>query len=469
MGKDNFIIHGTNTDATTNALIVNDFHLTKTGSAILHITNNNTYTSTTKVLEGELSVEGTTASPLFEVSNVARLSTLDKVITFQDLDFKDTGGINIHTIGSTLSGTIIADNVTQINPIPVDIKDTTNEDTHLILRTTETVDPILTLGINNSGHNARIETYGCWNYLTTGWGELLDIYDSGRQNISYQLHSPLAHLVGTTYAVTGGAMPTGLIMSTGGLITGTTPEVLTDTTFNFTVTAINGSTITHTYTWIVKAPIFEDFPVNTKWYAPPSYAPIQKIDAVIVGGGGGGRQTYGYGGGGAQVTQQVIDISSGHWVQMNIGNGGGQGANGGTSTFLKTDNTSVTATGGRGAVNSGNNTGSGLGGACCGSLTTYSPNRNGVTGTLIGAQFHSFLQGYFGSAAATRLGAGGGRGTWFGSVGSGGSFGGGRGGKSGSNNVVAGTNGTGSGGGGGTANSGNAGKSGGKGAIFIRY
>ena len=45
-------------------------------------------------------------------------------------------------------------------------------------------------------------------------------------------------------------------MSATGLIAGTTPEVATDTTYNFTVTATNAGTAAHAYTWVVRAPIF---------------------------------------------------------------------------------------------------------------------------------------------------------------------------------------------------------------------
>lgn len=473
MGLAGFIRHGSSTTQIHTGVIAPDYHLTKTGTNILRLQGNTTYTAPSNVLQGVLSVEGATVSTPYNVKNTARISAWDKVTDLgATLNFTENGGIKLFPSGGTFVGNLLVTDVTQVNPIVVDIDAASNERTHLILRTRNSVDPILTLGTNNSGHNARIETYGTWNYITTGWGELLDIYDSGRQNISYQLQSPLSHLSGTWYGFQNGVMPPGLSISPTGLITGTTPEVTTDQLFTFDVRAINGATILqHTYTWLVKAPIFEAIPSTTRWYAPPSYAPIQKIDAVIVGGGGGGRQDYGYGGGGAEVTQQVIDIDSGHWVQMNIGNAGGQGGNGQTTTFLKTDTTSTTATGGRGAVNSGNNTGSGLGGACCGSLTTYNNNRNGASGTLIVPQFVANINTHLGYPITTvlRLGAGGGRGTWYGSVGSGGAHGGGRGGRSGSNNVVAGTAGTGSGGGGGTANSGAAGKAGGKGAIYIRY
>ena len=72
-------------------------------------------------------------------------------------------------------------------------------------------------------------------------------------------------------------------MNATGLITGTTPEVAVDTTFNFTVTATNAGTATHTYNWVVKAPIFLAITSTQRRYAPAAYSTTQKIQAVIVG------------------------------------------------------------------------------------------------------------------------------------------------------------------------------------------
>ena len=89
------------------------------------------------------------------------------------------------------------------------------------------------------------------------------------------------------FAVTGGALPTGLTLSTAGVLSGTTNQV---GTFNFTVTATdaNAQTGARAYAVTVAAPTLTLTPASGVLTAPYGVAYSQSF----VGGGGSGSFTY---------------------------------------------------------------------------------------------------------------------------------------------------------------------------------
>lgn len=78
------------------------------------------------------------------------------------------------------------------------------------------------------------------------------------------------------------------------------------------------------------------------------------LEAMVVGGGGGGR--YGGGGAGGYVYNSALPVSAGSY-SVTIGSGGGEGADGGNSTF-----STITALGGGGATRNGGSGGGGVDG-----------------------------------------------------------------------------------------------------------
>ena len=158
-----------------------------------------------------------------------------------------------------------------------------------------------------------------------------------------------------TYALTSGSsLPSGITLSSSGVISGTLPDISENTTYSFTVNATDG--------------------VNTipRSFSLSSMPIVSSVELLVVGGGGGG---------GAQV-------------------GGGGGAGGlvyGTNYSLSTSNFLVTVgTGGAGSGQSPANPGNygnssyfgsiiangGGGGGCHGSANRPASGNDGLTGGL---------------------------------------------------------------------------------------
>jgi hypothetical protein len=287
------------------------------------------------------------------------------------------------------------------------------------------------------------------------------------------------------YAITSGALPSGVTLNTStGAITGTSPSPLTDTTYTFGITATDnaGNTTTERSFNIVV--------IGTQY----------SVEYLIVaGGGGGGRAGGGGGGGGAGgmlTGSTTVNASNGYSFTI------GAGASGSTSQYSGTLNNGsnstafgLTAIGGGGGSSAnqgssfgspGGNGGSGGGGAqrngASGGSGTSGQGNNGGTSTGSSSGDAGGGGGGKGSAGVngsgtTTGGAGGSGATWVngetyagggggGYSGAGGSGGGGTAGANGGGGGNA-TSNTG-GGGGGNNNSGNGGN-GGSGIIIVRY
>ena len=179
-----------------------------------------------------------------------------------------------------------------------------------------------------------------------------------------------------TYAVkAGSSLPSGLSLNTStGAITGTAPSVGSQTTYNFTLTALDGQNQTTDRSFSITVAI----------------APTSVQYMLIAGGGGGGGRgdVYGGGGGGAggyisSITSEssgggasavsALSVSSGAVFTVTIGAGGTSGGGGEESPGNTGSNSSISGSsmstltalgGGGGGGNSltGKNGGSGGGG-----------------------------------------------------------------------------------------------------------
>jgi len=220
-----------------------------------------------------------------------------------------------------------------------------------------------------------------------------------------QLSAPVRP-VGTnesvTYAVTSGALPTGLSLSSGGEITGTPTGYSSQTTVNFSITATDstGDTSTRNFNFIV--------------------AVIYSIDFLVVAGGGGAgydvgggggagglRTSYGATSGGGASSESALSVFAGNVYIINVGNGGASSPN--TSNKGSSGGNSFISLNGTALIES-------LGGGGGGSYPSLGPGLNGGSGG--GGGHNGFSggagtagQGYAGgSSSATAYGSGGGGG-----------------------------------------------------------
>jgi hypothetical protein len=349
---------------------------------------------------------------------------------------------------------------------------------------------------------------------------------------SYALGSVSIQLAATdeennsiTYSIASGSLPTGLTLSSSGLISGTNSGTI-GTTYNFTVSASDSSNtvVLRSFSIDVVATITGGTITTSGSYRIHTFTsnssfitnhPSLSVEYLIVGGGGGGGSRYGGGGGAGGMLTNSTSISNGTYsiavgaggagaTMSGASSGGGGGSSGQNSSF-----NSIIAYGGGGGGSaddstSGKNGGSG-GGAFSGSigLGTSGQGNNGGTGS--GSGTYPYKCGGGGGAGAvgqnarTDLGYAGdggvglqssitGTATYYAGGGGGGShdpyavksvsLGGlGGGGNSGNYGVknpgVAGTSNTGGGGGGASTNSSGdsntTGGPGGSGIVIIRY
>lgn len=326
-------------------------------------------------------------------------------------------------------------------------------------------------------------------------------------NTSYQFNASDEENNELTYSLVSGSLPTGLTLSSSGLVSGNNSGT-PGTTYNFTISVSDSVNAPQSRSFSISVP----FPSisggsltsdSTYYYRTftsngtltVSNASISADYLIVAGGGGGGTDTFqdrSSGGGGAggyrSFTSSNIPNSS---YAITIGSGGAGGAqvtgagvvgsNGNQSTF----NSIVSAGGGGGAGHdTGTNYRAGDGGSGGGSTHDNSMqglaspsgqgNNGGTSGQTGGGAGLQWLNGSFyagGGAGSSSGGFSGGGGGGAGTSASGGFSGGqGGGGNSGSSTgIVSGGNGTANTGGGGGASRESTGGSGGSGIVIIRY
>jgi len=280
-----------------------------------------------------------------------------------------------------------------------------------------------------------------------------------------------------TYAVTTGALPTGLTLSSSGEISGTPTGYTAPEYVNFTITATDDEGETVSRDFFLK---IQGFPFYVNYL-------------VVAGGGGGNRDNAGGGGAGGYL-ESSAEIQQNQTYAITVGAGGNAGTgpsdpglNGGDSSIIGPAITTTSLGGGRGGSRNGvppNSGGSGGGGGA-----TNTSNAIGAAGTVGQGNAGSngnqspFYQGGGGGGAGANAStpnggiglqssitgssiyyAGGGGGGANGSPGTGGSGGGGNGTTSG----TATSGGSNTGGGGGSSNASGTAGSGGSGVVILR-
>jgi hypothetical protein len=394
-----------------------------------------------------------------------------------------------------------------------------------------------TVKVNNgSGLTASAEnalTFADVPVFSTAAGSLGTIYDSARGGYSLSTAAATDAAGGSiaSYAITSGAVPTGLSFNTStAAITGTASAVGSDTTSTFTVRATDnaGNTASRSFSITVRAPVITSYTStgSTTFSVPTGLNSVEVF--ILAGGGGGGAGSGGHGSGagagaGGAVYVSSFPVSPGGSIPLNVGGGGsgrsgvpsiggnGYGLNGGNSTFSTL--TAIGGGGGGGGSVSGQPGGSGGGGGPANSdpnrpggsatqpgqnpgvsnLTNYGtagattnpgapPTGSGGGGaTTAGDSASSSRGGNGGSGVTVSIsgssitygggGGGGQHGPSTAAIGTGGSGGGGNGGSAPNDNAAAGTTNRGGGGGGGSENPNGAasGAPGGSGIVIVKY
>ena len=173
---------------------------------------------------------------------------------------------------------------------------------------------------------------------TVAAGSLGNIFNGGRTSLSFTTGATTTESDATiTYAVTTGALPSGLsIASSTGTITGSTSSVGSDTTVTFTITATatdgGGETTTNArqYSIVQKAPVITSYTsTGSGTYSVPTG--LTTLDVLVVaGGGGGGFNNSGGGGAGGLIYRPAFPVTPAGSVSYTVGGGGNGTTDGGS-------------------------------------------------------------------------------------------------------------------------------------------
>ena len=200
---------------------------------------------------------------------------------------------------------------------------------------------------------------------STASGSLGILYDSARSAVSGLTQPTATDAQGQaiTYAVTSGALPTGLTLNSDGSFAGTANAETSDTTYTFEITPTDSagvSGVARQFTIEVKAPVLQTFSTygTGTWTAPLT----GNIKVLVIGGAGGYGHNYGRGGAGGVVWHDNYAVVSGTDYDYEVGEsgsawhtrtGGGNnvGKNGGSSKFgISGNSAELIALGGGGGM-----------------------------------------------------------------------------------------------------------------------
>jgi mucin-19 len=258
--------------------------------------------------------------------------------------------------------------------------------------------------VNGSGLSAVTEnalTFADVPVFTTASGSLGTIFDVMR-TAGYSLSSAAATDAGggsiSSYAITTGAVPSGMSFNTStAAITGTPNAVGSDTTSTFTIRATDnaGNTTDRSFSITVRAPVVTSYTStgSTTFSVPSGVTFVRAL--VVAGGGGGSYNNAGGAGAGGMIDHPAFPVSPGGSIPVTVGAGGsgtggpdvGAAPSGGNSVFG-----SLTAIGGAGSdswtsFRTASSGGSGAGGsgnpgyrAAAGTGTQ--PSQPGASGTF---------------------------------------------------------------------------------------
>ena len=250
----------------------------------------------------------------------------DSAVTYSIISGALPSGLSLNSTTGAITGTA-----------PLETVDTTYSFT---ARATD-------VGLNTTDRNFSITILDnvapTW---VTAAGSLGTIFDQSRTGNTYTLSATDVQTV--SYSVVSGALPTGMSLnSSSGVISGTPNAVGSNTTFNFTVAASDGSLSTNrAFSITVNAPTIILYTSGSGTFT--TFAGVNNFTATVSGGGGGGanancsggRRASGGGGGAAQRQYNAQTPGTNYSYSVggggnatNIGNCVGIGGTGGASSF----------------------------------------------------------------------------------------------------------------------------------------
>ena len=187
---------------------------------------------------------------------------------------------------------------------------------------------------------ARFKKFGGESPIwQTPSGSLGNIFDKSLDNVSITLLASDPEGKNIYYSLIEGSLPPGLSLSNSGIISGSTSSVLSDTLYNFTVQASDGSSIfNRAFSLTVKTAVIQNFTSlgTSTWTAPLN---CKKVQVLVIGGGGGAAGGGGGAGGFIEVSNYVVIPGNLHTVTVGAsGNGAANlgsnnAASGGDSVF----------------------------------------------------------------------------------------------------------------------------------------
>jgi hypothetical protein len=261
-------------------------------------------------------------------------------------------------------------------------------------------------GVTSGGTIDRDPTW------TTASGSLGTVFDNSRTaSFTVVATDPDGSAI-TSYAITSGAVPTGMSLNTStGVISGTASAVGTDTTSTFSIQPTSNSFTgaARSFSILVKAPVVTSYTATgSNTFSVPSG--VTSLQVLVVAGGGSGSNGDGEGGGGGAggyIEMPSYPATPGGSIPLSVGAGatipgtGRTSADGTNSVFG-----ALTAIGGGGGGSwqggAGRAGGSGGGGGADsgGAGPASQPVQPGNSGT--------YGYGYPGGSAGSRTSAGGG-------------------------------------------------------------
>ena len=128
-----------------------------------------------------------------------------------------------------------------------------------------------------------------------------------------------------TYSVLSGSLPSGLSLSSSGLISGSASEVGTTTTSNFTVRVSDGNlTSDRSFSLTINPPTVTNTYSTAGSYSIAIPSGVTAVEVTLLGAGGGGstgNQEWAAGGGGGGYLKAIYPVSAGSY-SISVGSAG---------------------------------------------------------------------------------------------------------------------------------------------------
>ena len=379
------------------------------------------FNSTTGKFEGRnassfVSIEATPVVSSVNVSNITQKQIndgFDLVITGENFASGDTAKFIANDNTEFTSPTTTVNSATQITARVTSTIDATKEPYKVSVTSSGGLTGTLASAFN-------IDSAPTW---TTSAGNIGTLNEGASANITIAATDSEGDAI--TYAETGGTVLSGagLSMSSGGVITGTAPNVSGSATYTFDARATSGTNFTdRTFNIIVVDPPSGGNNTYTYSYGGISYnlhkftangtftlQASQAIDLFMIGGGGGAGQHSGAGGGAGGLvwlTNQTIAAGT-HSIIIGAGgqNASVGGASSGTFGGKGTDTTafSKTAMGGGGGGYQGNTDTNITNGGCGGGASRT--QGSSAAGSSLQNSTYGYGQGFGGAYSGSNNGA----------------------------------------------------------------